>query len=52
VTREFELFADGGGNIYGLTFDANGNLFYSSNGARVFWHAVVAVHVAGDEGPA
>jgi len=20
--------------------------------ARVFWHAVVAVHVAGDEGPA
>ena len=40
VTREFELFAEGGGNVYGLTFDRNGNLFYSSNGARLFWHAV------------
>jgi putative membrane-bound dehydrogenase-like protein len=40
VTREFELFAEGGGNIYGLAFDAKGNLFYSSNGASLFWHAV------------
>lgn len=40
VTRKFELFAEGGGNIYGLTFDANGNLFYSSNGGSLFWHAV------------
>jgi putative membrane-bound dehydrogenase-like protein len=40
VTREFELFAEGGGNIYGLAFDATGNLFYSSNGASLFWHAV------------
>jgi hypothetical protein len=40
VTRDFELFAEGGGNVYGLTFDANGNLFYSSNGSRLFWHAV------------
>lgn len=40
VTRKFELFAEGGGNIYGLAFDANGNLFYSSNGGSLFWHAV------------
>lgn len=40
VTREVELFAEGGGNIYGLTFDADGNLFYSSNGSALFWHAV------------
>ena len=40
VTKEFELFAEGGGNIYGLTFDRKGNLFYSSNGGALFWHAV------------
>ena len=40
ITREFELFAEGGGNIYGLAFDATGNLFYSSNGSSLFWHAV------------
>ncbi len=40
LTREFELFAEGGGNIYGLTFDRKGNLFYSSNGGALFWHAV------------
>ena len=40
VTREVELFSEGGGNIYGLTFDADGNLFYSSNGSALFWHAV------------
>jgi putative membrane-bound dehydrogenase-like protein len=40
VTREMELFAEGGGNIYGLTFDADGRLFYSSNGSALFWHAV------------
>ena len=40
VTHEMELFSEGGGNIYGLTFDADGNLFYSSNGSALFWHAV------------
>lgn len=39
LTKEFELFAEGGGNLYGLTFDRDGNLFYSSNGG-LFWHAV------------
>jgi len=40
ITREFELFCEGGGNVYGLTFDAEGNLFYSSNGTRPSWHGV------------
>ena len=31
VTKEFELFCEGGGNVFGLTFDDDGNLFYSSN---------------------
>lgn len=39
VTREFELFCEGGGNCFGLTFDADGQLFYSSNGTRPAWHA-------------
>ncbi len=36
---EFELFCEGGGNVFGLTFDAAGELFYSSNGG-LFWHAL------------
>jgi len=40
VTRQFELFCEGGGNCFGLTFDADGQLFYSSNGTRPAWHAV------------
>ena len=40
LTKKFELFAEGGGNLYGLTFDRKGNLFYSSNGGALFWHAV------------
>jgi putative membrane-bound dehydrogenase-like protein len=32
ITHEFELFCEGGSNCYGVTFDANGELFYSTNG--------------------
>lgn len=39
VTKEFELFSEGGSNTFGLTFDENGNLFYSTNGGP-FVHAV------------
>lgn len=39
VTRDFELFCEGGGNVYGLTFDRAGRLFYSSNGG-VFYHGL------------
>ena len=38
VSRAFELFCEGGGNVFGLTFDDDGNLFYSSN-LGLFWHA-------------
>lgn len=39
VTHEFELFCEGGGNVFGLTFDRQGRLFYSAN-AGLFWHGV------------
>lgn len=39
LTKEFELFCEGGLNVYGLTFDENGELFYSTNGGP-FVHAV------------
>jgi putative membrane-bound dehydrogenase-like protein len=38
-TKRFELFCEGGLNCYGLTFDDNGELFYSTNGGP-FVHAV------------
>ena len=31
---------EGGGNLFGLTFDADGNLFFSSNGTDLGYHAV------------
>ena len=39
-TRQFELFAEGGGNTWGLDFDATGNAFGSSNGAYITFHMV------------
>lgn len=39
-SRRFELFCDGGGNLFGLTFDAGGNLFFSSNGTDLAYHGV------------
>lgn len=39
VSREFELFCEGGSNCYGVTFDQNGELYYSTNGGP-FVHAV------------
>jgi putative membrane-bound dehydrogenase-like protein len=39
VSKEFELFCEGGGNTFGVTFDENGNLFYSTNGGP-FVHAL------------
>jgi len=37
-TRRFELFAEGGGNTWGLDFDTAGNIFGSSNGAYIAFH--------------
>ena len=39
-TKAFELFAEGGGNTWGLDFDASGNAFGSSNGGFVTFHMV------------
>src|SRR5262249_23154793 len=40
VTKEFELFAEGGGNTWGLDFDRKGRIFGSSNGAFIAFHMV------------
>jgi putative membrane-bound dehydrogenase-like protein len=40
VTRQFEVFAEGGGNTWGLDFDSTGNAFGSSNGAYITFHMV------------
>ncbi len=41
VTKEFELFCEGGGNAWGLDFDRTGRLFYSTNyGGFVMCHGV------------
>ncbi|MGI9242386.1 MAG: DUF7133 domain-containing protein [Verrucomicrobiales bacterium] len=40
-SREFEIFADGGGNIFGLSFDADGRLFTGHNGGDTRgWHHI------------
>ena len=40
-THEFELFCEGGGNSWGVDFDAQGKLFYSTNyGGYVMVHGV------------
>jgi putative membrane-bound dehydrogenase-like protein len=40
-TRAFELFCEGGGNSWGLDFDREGNLLYSTNyGGHVLLHGV------------
>ncbi|CAN5829452.1 HEAT repeat domain-containing protein [soil metagenome] len=36
----FELFAEGGGNTWGLDFDRAGHAFGSSNGAHIVFHMV------------
>jgi len=41
LSRRFELFCEGGGNSWGLDFDAAGNLFYSTNyGGYAMLHGV------------
>jgi putative membrane-bound dehydrogenase-like protein len=39
-SRRFEVFAEGGGNTWGLDFDRTGNAFGSSNGAYITFHMV------------
>lgn len=40
ITKDFELFCEGGGNLYGMTFDAEGNLIYTGNGGFLAFHAL------------
>ncbi len=41
VTHEFELFAEGGSNMWGLDFDARGELFAGTNyGGYIVFHGV------------
>ena len=41
TTKEFEIFAEGGGNTYGLEFDAEGRLYSGHNGGSTRgWHFV------------
>lgn len=41
ITKEFEIFADGGGNIFGLHFDGEGRLFSGHNGGDTRgWHHI------------
>lgn len=41
VTHKFELFCEGGGNSWGVDFDAHGELLYSTNfGGYVMLHGV------------
>lgn len=40
-TREYEIFAEGGGNVFGLEFDNEGQLFSGNNGGDTRgWHYV------------
>ena len=39
-TKQFELFAEGGGNTWGLDFNRDGDAFGSSNGTFVAFHMV------------
>jgi putative membrane-bound dehydrogenase-like protein len=39
-TKRFELFAEGGGNTWGLDFDREGHAFGSSNGGFITFHMV------------
>ncbi|MFM8358840.1 MAG: PVC-type heme-binding CxxCH protein, partial [Verrucomicrobiota bacterium] len=44
-TRAFELFAEGGGNTFGLEFDAAGRLYSGHNGGQTRgWHFVQGGH--------
>ncbi len=40
LTKQFELFAEGGGNTWGVDFDRRGEIFASSNGGHVMFHQV------------
>jgi putative membrane-bound dehydrogenase-like protein len=45
-TKAFELFCEGGGNSWGLDFNTNGDLFYSTNyGGNVMLHGIQGAYL-------
>ncbi len=40
VTHQFELFAEGGGNLWGLDFDDDGEIFCGTNASEQMLHAL------------
>lgn len=40
VTHQFELFAEGGGNLWGLDFDDDGEIFDGTNASEQMLHAL------------
>ena len=41
ISRSFEIFADGGGNTFGISFDAEGRLYTGHNGGDTRgWHHI------------
>ena len=54
LTREFELFAEGGGNTWGIDFDKHGNLFAGGNTVEPMVHHVQGAYYVkgfGKHGP-
>lgn len=54
LTREFELFAEGGGNTWGIDFDRHGQLFAGGNTAEPLCHHVQGAYYVkgfGKHGP-
>jgi glucose/arabinose dehydrogenase len=54
VTRDFELFAEGGGNTWGIDFDAGGQLFAGGNTTEPLCHHVQGAYYVkgfGKHGP-
>jgi putative membrane-bound dehydrogenase-like protein len=52
--KTFELFCEGGSNLFGLTFDARGQMFFSSNGGQLCYHGLQGAYYAksfGKHGP-
>lgn len=40
ITHQFELFAEGGGNLWGLDFDDDGEIFCGTNASEQMLHAL------------
>ncbi|MGZ4962307.1 MAG: PVC-type heme-binding CxxCH protein [Limisphaerales bacterium] len=46
ITHQFELFAEGGGNLWGLDFDDDGEIFCGTNASEQMLHALQGAYYA------